>query len=300
MPAVSWARTTASTSARRGASATERRTRQRAQERGEHRSSPAIRRIGPSLRRTRLHPAGPGNGRRRRRSWARLLRWHAPRTTGRASRSRGVDTRMTQPEPAPAPVPADAGRTGRRPPDRIDLRHAVARYVPIVTWLPAYDKADLRFDAIAGIVSWGVMVPVAMAYAGLAGMPPETGLVTAFARDDRVRRLRHVAPPQGHGQLVGGDHVGVGGGRHRRRQCGRVRPAQRGARPDGRDHPPGGRRRPARLPLAVPRGVGGHRLRDRAGGHDHGRPDPGPARDPVGRAARSSRSWSRSPRASTS
>ena len=48
-------------------------------------------------------------------------------------------------------------------------------------WLPAYDKADLRFDAIAGIVSWGVMVPVAMAYAGLAGMPPETGLVTAFA-----------------------------------------------------------------------------------------------------------------------
>ena len=48
-------------------------------------------------------------------------------------------------------------------------------------WLPAYDRGDLRPDAIAGIVSWGVMVPVAMAYAGLAGMPPETGLVTAFA-----------------------------------------------------------------------------------------------------------------------
>ena len=60
------------------------------------------------------------------------------------------------------------------------------------------------------------MVPVAMAYAGLAGMPPETGLVTAFARDDRVRHLRHLTPPQGHGQLVGGDHVGVGGGRDRR------------------------------------------------------------------------------------
>ena len=89
---------------------------------------------------------------------------------------------MTQPEPAPAsaPVPGDAGLAGRRPPSRIDLRRAVARYVPIVTWLPAYQRADLRFDAIAGIVSWGVMVPVAMAYAGLAGMPPETGLVTAF------------------------------------------------------------------------------------------------------------------------
>ena len=89
---------------------------------------------------------------------------------------------MTQPEPAPAssPVPGDGGRADRRPPGRIDLRRAVARYVPIATWLPAYARADLRFDAIAGIVSWGVMVPVAMAYAGLAGMPPETGLVTAF------------------------------------------------------------------------------------------------------------------------
>ena len=67
------------------------------------------------------------------------------------------------------------------PPGHRDVRRLLARYVPIVGWLPVYDRADLRFDAIAGIVSWGVMVPVAMAYAGLAGMPPETGLVTAFA-----------------------------------------------------------------------------------------------------------------------
>lgn len=75
---------------------------------------------------------------------------------------------------APDPAPASAL-------ERLDIRRLVARYVPIVSWLPAYDRADLRFDAIAGIVSWGVMVPVAMAYAGLAGMPAETGLVTAFA-----------------------------------------------------------------------------------------------------------------------
>ena len=83
---------------------------------------------------------------------------------------------MTQPDPAPPPDPA-----GGVPSDRRDPRRLVARYVPIVGWLPTYDRADLRFDAIAGVVSWGVMVPVAMAYAGLAGMPPETGLVTAFA-----------------------------------------------------------------------------------------------------------------------
>jgi SulP family sulfate permease len=65
--------------------------------------------------------------------------------------------------------------------ERLALRSAIRRYVPIVRWLPAYDRGDLRLDCISGIVSWGVMVPVAMAYAGLAGMPPETGLVTAFA-----------------------------------------------------------------------------------------------------------------------
>ena len=79
----------------------------------------------------------------------------------------------TQGDGVPEPQGPDAKRQARR--------RAVARYVPIVGWLPRYDRADLRFDAVAGIVSWGVMVPVAMAYAGLAGMPPETGLVTAFA-----------------------------------------------------------------------------------------------------------------------
>jgi sulfate permease, SulP family len=65
--------------------------------------------------------------------------------------------------------------------ERLALRRAIRHYIPIVRWLAVYDRGDLRFDAISGIVSWGVMVPVAMAYAGLADMPPETGLVTAFA-----------------------------------------------------------------------------------------------------------------------
>ncbi len=57
----------------------------------------------------------------------------------------------------------------------------VARYVPISRWLPAYPREWLRPDLVAAITSWGVMVPVALAYAGLAGVPPELGLVTAFA-----------------------------------------------------------------------------------------------------------------------
>jgi high affinity sulfate transporter 1 len=64
---------------------------------------------------------------------------------------------------------------------RDDIGAAFRRYVPIATWLPAYPRRDLQRDAIGGVASWAVMVPVALAYAGLAGMPPQIGLVTAFA-----------------------------------------------------------------------------------------------------------------------
>ena len=54
----------------------------------------------------------------------------------------------------------------------------VRRYVPIVAWLPAYDRSWLTFDAIAGLTLWGLVVPEAMAYAGIAGLPPQAGLYT--------------------------------------------------------------------------------------------------------------------------
>ena len=57
---------------------------------------------------------------------------------------------------------------------------AIARYVPITRWLPQYPRAWFGRDLTAGLTSWGVMVPVALAYASLAGVPPELGLVTAF------------------------------------------------------------------------------------------------------------------------
>jgi sulfate permease, SulP family len=72
-------------------------------------------------------------------------------------------------KPAPTIAPSEA------------LASLVARYVPISRWLPAYPREWLRPDLVAAVTSWGVMVPVALAYAGLAGVPPELGLVTAFA-----------------------------------------------------------------------------------------------------------------------
>jgi high affinity sulfate transporter 1 len=44
--------------------------------------------------------------------------------------------------------------------------------------LPAYDRRLLRFDVIAGVTIWGLLVPEMIAYAGLAGLPPQAGLYT--------------------------------------------------------------------------------------------------------------------------
>jgi sulfate permease, SulP family len=57
----------------------------------------------------------------------------------------------------------------------------VRRYVPILTWLPAYDRSLLRFDVIAGATVWGLLVPEMIAYSGLAGLPPQAGLYTLLA-----------------------------------------------------------------------------------------------------------------------
>lgn len=55
------------------------------------------------------------------------------------------------------------------------------RFVPILAWLPRYDRGWLTADLIAGLTLWGLVVPEAMAYAGIAGLPPQVGLYTLTA-----------------------------------------------------------------------------------------------------------------------
>ena len=47
---------------------------------------------------------------------------------------------------------------------------------PIITWLPRYERAWLRVDLMAGLAVWAMTVPQALAYAGIAGVPPVYGL----------------------------------------------------------------------------------------------------------------------------
>jgi high affinity sulfate transporter 1 len=58
---------------------------------------------------------------------------------------------------------------------------ALGRYVPVAHWLPRYRRDWLRADVIAGLTLWGLVVPEGMAYAGIAGLPPQAGLYTLVA-----------------------------------------------------------------------------------------------------------------------
>jgi len=48
--------------------------------------------------------------------------------------------------------------------------------LPICQWLPQYERAWLRWDLIAGVTLAAYAIPVSLAYATLAGVPPEMGL----------------------------------------------------------------------------------------------------------------------------
>jgi sulfate permease, SulP family len=53
--------------------------------------------------------------------------------------------------------------------------------MPILTWLPSYNRAWLVADILAGLTLWGLLVPEGMAYAGIAGLPAQAGLYTLVA-----------------------------------------------------------------------------------------------------------------------
>ena len=56
----------------------------------------------------------------------------------------------------------------------------LGRYLPLIGWVTAYKHEWLRDDLVSGLVVGMVMVPVAMAYAQMAGVPPQAGLYAAI------------------------------------------------------------------------------------------------------------------------
>jgi high affinity sulfate transporter 1 len=53
------------------------------------------------------------------------------------------------------------------------------RFLPILNWLPTYERIWLRGDILAGLTVLALLIPEGMAYAEIAGMPPQTAFYAA-------------------------------------------------------------------------------------------------------------------------
>lgn len=58
---------------------------------------------------------------------------------------------------------------------------ALMRYVPILDWGRRYDKAAFGNDLVAALIVTIMLIPQSLAYALLAGLPPEAGLYASIA-----------------------------------------------------------------------------------------------------------------------
>jgi MFS superfamily sulfate permease-like transporter len=59
-------------------------------------------------------------------------------------------------------------------------RSPLTRWVPAFAWLECYEPTWLQADVVAGLTAAAVVVPQAMAYGAIAGLPLVVGLYTAL------------------------------------------------------------------------------------------------------------------------
>ncbi|KAH9637037.1 hypothetical protein HF086_009815 [Spodoptera exigua] len=59
-------------------------------------------------------------------------------------------------------------------------RRLARRRVPLLRWLPSYDRVSALADLVAGITLGLTLVPQSIAYASLANLPVQYGLYSSF------------------------------------------------------------------------------------------------------------------------
>lgn len=58
---------------------------------------------------------------------------------------------------------------------------SVKKYLPVLKWAPRYNKAAFSDDLLAAVIVTIMLIPQSLAYAMIAGLPPETGLYASIA-----------------------------------------------------------------------------------------------------------------------
>lgn len=64
--------------------------------------------------------------------------------------------------------------------DRESKRGDLAKWLPALTWMRVYDRLALTDDLIAALIVTAMLIPQSLAYAILAGLPPEVGLYASM------------------------------------------------------------------------------------------------------------------------
>lgn len=57
--------------------------------------------------------------------------------------------------------------------NKVGNRKILRRHLPVLKWLPKYNKDDFVGDLIAGVTDSLAAIPLALAFASIAGLPTE-------------------------------------------------------------------------------------------------------------------------------
>ena len=57
----------------------------------------------------------------------------------------------------------------------------LSRHLPVLSWAPKYNRTTLSADLVAAVIVTIMLIPQSLAYAMLAGLPPEVGLYASIA-----------------------------------------------------------------------------------------------------------------------
>eukprot|EP01124_Arcella_intermedia_P026790 TRINITY_DN5120_c0_g1_i1.p1 TRINITY_DN5120_c0_g1~~TRINITY_DN5120_c0_g1_i1.p1 ORF type:complete len:901 (-),score=194.52 TRINITY_DN5120_c0_g1_i1:38-2740(-) len=94
-----------------------------------------------------------------------------------------ADLTMSRPSLVTREMTLGSGALKKTPEDLafyLRVKKFIQTFIPIFNWLPNYQKVNLQPDIIAGLTSGIFVIPQAMAYSLLIGVPPKYGLYSAF------------------------------------------------------------------------------------------------------------------------
>ena len=67
------------------------------------------------------------------------------------------------------------------------MKFDLSAWLPFLRWWPRVNRTTTRADLIAGLTGGLILVPQGVAFATIAGMPPEYGLCNARASGRKKR-----------------------------------------------------------------------------------------------------------------